>query len=72
MTHSPKVEDLSRLIAECFLMVELIDTHFESAPTAADLVMNNSAANTTLRDPRSRFLPLRLPRSISSKTMSRS
>ena len=35
LTPSPKAEDLSRLIAECFLMVELIDTNFESAPTVA-------------------------------------
>ncbi len=51
VTHSPKVEDLSRLIAECFFMVELIDTHFESTPTAADLVMNNSAAKHYLKGP---------------------
>ena len=51
LTRSPNDKDLPRLIAECFLMVELIDTHFESAPTAADLVMNNSAAKHYLRGP---------------------
>ena len=51
VTCSPKVEDLPRLIAECFLMVELIDTYFESAPTAADLVMNNSAAKYYIKGP---------------------
>jgi len=51
LTCSPNDKDLPRLIAECFLMVELIDTHFESAPTAADLVMNNSAAKHYIKGP---------------------
>lgn len=51
LTCSPNAEDLPRLISECFLMVELIDTHFESAPTAADLVLNNSAAKHYLKGP---------------------
>jgi hypothetical protein len=47
-----------------FLMVELIDTHFESAPTAADLVMNNSAAKHYLKGPR---IPLSAVKAASLK-----